>query len=699
MSRYSHIDAARTRQGSVVTDAHWKDQDLEIVDRLLEPQTVAHFLEFCLWGTLPTGKQTSLPKLIPEDVPFIHGPPPPGENTGDNDNSMPIIDRVAQRIGSFADSSRLCLVGKNIHSLKSRLWEGIIPMSEQRWHEKGLHREDNFDVAAQHVSAVVAVFEYLNQQRVATNLRDTFNLIWDHWAEADVLVNRNRETMGKEKVSITKLWTEYMSAKYEVMTGRAHRWVILHVEALRTPLLRTLRLHQPMNEEVVDQIQWKTTDRMHILNEIAAVADYTICMPMQGYKGWSGNLPTCAQGTLGERSKWYSPQLKLMTREVLFERMSNGTRAPGGLASPVSLHQTAMDQIECQNRLRREIRGEAVIMPKEPWITSALQKLEKKPEPLHESDGLVIYRITYGQTDEEWSGFLQKFEAHVDDWGRGHTGSSFMKPYLKLHWFDGELLGIPEGDVMAARKHFNEHAVSSFKDKVRVNKHVFLAVDDISFGSYTTKDYEVATPLPLRGDFTGFVLSVDADYDPEEPRDRANESPGYHGQMRILGSLVWGDLFSVLSSQSALLEDLWPLALDHPNQVYAGPTVPLTISDWRIQNGIRNLLLRQTVDYVKAKMNGTAPELPSQPRREPRSTRTGQEDPLRQHMMTSFINWLRDNNHTREGIMAEEVMRAGPDRDADLERVQQRIDALENGDEEEVNPRRLEDPDDPCAMQ
>lgn len=422
----------------------------DAVDRILEPQTIAHFLEFCYWGTLPTGKQTALPTLIDEDVPIISSPQPATGSPGNNSES--IIDRVSNRIGSFTDASRLCLVGKNIHFLKSRLWEGIIPLSEQRWYEKRLDKEENFEAASQHVSAVVSVFEYLNHPIVAKHLRDTFNLIWDHWAEADVLVNQNREAMGKEKVSLTNLWTEYMSAKYEVMTVRAHRWVILHIEALRVPLLRTLRLHRPIDENVVDQIQWHATDRIHVLNEIAAVADFTICMPMQGYKGWSGTLPRAAQGTLAERSTWYSPLLKQMTREFLLERASNGTLAPGGVSRPGPLHQSTLDQIDCQNRLRREIRGEAVTMPKEPWITNALTRLEKKPEPLFESEGFVIYRITYGQTDEQWNGFLQKFQAHVDDWGRGHTGSSFIKPYLKLHWVNGEELGIPEGDVAAARK-------------------------------------------------------------------------------------------------------------------------------------------------------------------------------------------------------------------------------------------------------
>lgn len=223
-------------------------------------------------------------------------------------------------------------------------------------------------------------------------------------------------------------------------------------------------------------------------------------------------------------------------------------------------------------------------------------------------------------------------------------------------------------------------------------------MDDVSFGSYTTDDYTVASPLPLRGDFTGFVLAVDADYDPNEPCERADESPGYHGQMRILGSLVWGDLFSMFSAQAAMLEDFWPLALDHPNQVYAGPSVPLTVSDWRMQNGIRNMLLRQTVEYVKAKMDGTAPELPSQPAGNARSTLSAADEPMRQYMMSNFVNWLRDRNHTRGAIVAEELMRARPGQDADHERIRQRMDALENGDEDEVNPRRLADPDE-CPMQ
>lgn len=108
--------------------------------------------------------------------------------------------------------------------------------------------------------------------------------------------------------------------------------------------------------------------------------------------------------------------------------------------------------------------------------------------------------------------------------------------------------------------------------------------------------------MVLPGDFTGFVLAVDADYDPKEGPGRPDESPGSCGQMRVLGSLIWTELYAMHTSQNALLEDLWPLAIDHPNYVYVGPTVPLQVRSWQVQNRMRNTLLRQMVEHVQVKI-------------------------------------------------------------------------------------------------
>lgn len=102
---------------------------------------------------LPNGKECDLVRMTPDEIPLTQTSPDP-----DADPTV-IIDRVMNRIGSMQDADRLCCVGKNLHSLKNRLWEGIVPLCEQRWKEKGLNKMDNFDVACQHLSAVCAAFE------------------------------------------------------------------------------------------------------------------------------------------------------------------------------------------------------------------------------------------------------------------------------------------------------------------------------------------------------------------------------------------------------------------------------------------------------------------------------------------------------------------------------------------------------------
>ncbi|PTU24611.1 hypothetical protein P175DRAFT_0528108 [Aspergillus ochraceoroseus IBT 24754] len=254
----------------------------DIVDRLMEPQTAVHFLEFCFSGILPNGKETALEKLNPDDMQYLHASP-----EGDEDG-RPISERVMSRVGSVEDSDRLCLVvGKNIQSMKNRTCEGIIPLSEQRWKEKGLDQEDHFDIACQSRSAVVAAWEYLNQPRVAKNMRDTFHLLWGHWEELEVMINRQRMIDQEPPVSVTRLWLQFIVAHFQVVAERAHRWVIVHVNALRAPLLQRLAAHRPMNLDVVDSLQWKLTDRLHMLVEIASVADYAIMIPMHGYNGYT----------------------------------------------------------------------------------------------------------------------------------------------------------------------------------------------------------------------------------------------------------------------------------------------------------------------------------------------------------------------------------------------------------------------------
>lgn len=368
------------------------------------------------------------------------------------------------RIGSETDGTRLCLVGKNIQSLKSRLWEGIAPLSAQRWKEQELHCSRYFDFAIQHLSAVVTVFQYLNQPVVRSNLRKTFNLIYEHWESLDKVLNRHRMEKDLEEISVAGLWTMYMASHFEVMTERAHRWVIGHVDALRAPILQALASYEPLVDirGLPDPLQMKYLDRLHMLLEVSVAADYSIMIPMDGYKEYTAPKrerpgPEALYATdVLRRNAVYVDRVRALSHQfMLRDAQASGDDWSASQTSGESYRQTGMQQIESQEQARREMRG-APVEPlfQEPWITASLSIIEKAAKRDEvEIHGIVVYRLTYGQTETEWTGFIQKLEAHMLDWGEGQTGSSAIKPHLRLEWLDGKELGIPEGDLEAAKRY------------------------------------------------------------------------------------------------------------------------------------------------------------------------------------------------------------------------------------------------------
>ncbi|MGV2420060.1 MAG UNVERIFIED_CONTAM: hypothetical protein MIJ72_11360, partial [Staphylococcus saprophyticus] len=102
----------------------------------------------------------------------------------------------------------------------------------------------------------------------------------------------------------------------------------------------------------------------------------------------------------------------------------------------------------------KEVRGSALEpVPHEPWITACASNIEYgKEKGKDEKYGFAVYRLTYGQTESEWTEFVRKVEAHVSDWGKGQTGSSTIKEHLKLHWLDGKELGFSESDIDASKQ-------------------------------------------------------------------------------------------------------------------------------------------------------------------------------------------------------------------------------------------------------
>ena len=368
------------------------------------------------------------------------------------------------------DSDRLMLVGKNIHALKSRLWEGILPMSDTRWRLKELDKAENFGIAIEHLSAVVAVFEYLNSPVVMGNLRETFNLISKHLSDFDAAVNALRASNGTTPVSTAALWEEFMYARYQVMTTRAHDWVMSRILPFRELVLRELSEHQPPSETEFSDKQKELADKIHILAELEACANIGIMMPMEGYTGYSpptGVLNSDLRSPIFDvRRKAHAEQLKFRSRVLFFKDLcANLSTRPEILHSAsnsVGMAKFAKFQARALDWLREEMRGESVRLPEENWITRTLRwKDLMGNKGVVPEFGFDVYRLTYGSTEGEWTDFVQKVEEYVSNWGEGVSGADKIRSLLKLRWRDGKELGIPEGDIEAAKKyvasafHFN----------------------------------------------------------------------------------------------------------------------------------------------------------------------------------------------------------------------------------------------------
>lgn len=130
-------------------------------------------------------------------------------------------------------------------------------------------------------------------------------------------------------------------------------------------------------------------------------------------------------------------------------------------------------------------------------------------------------------------------------------------------------------------------------------------IDEESRASFT-KDKRL-----LKGDFQGHVLAVDADFDNDATAnksadDMANEDAQdevfeYPGRMRILGNLVWSELYPMLMLQSVVLQNFWLQVREHPMKVYTGPTVPSQVEPWKERNAMKTVMMDSFVEFLKQK--------------------------------------------------------------------------------------------------
>ncbi|RKL31590.1 hypothetical protein BFJ72_g10994 [Fusarium proliferatum] len=573
-----HLRQARIKRKNSPTDiSHLvfgpqpgKKHQLWITDRIMEPQTIPHFFEFLMNGELPGDRKTSRPLLTVEEVKNLTRPSSEWAPAPHNRQMRSTGEWIGIRIGSYEDSSRLWPIAKELHAMKSRLWEGIPPISERRWQELGLDHPDRFPEACRYFVAVINVFIYLNTKRTKAALRKTYNLIWEHLSMFEQAVNAKRKAEAEDgvyqHVSVTGLWYEFIKAQYNSICENAHHWIIEHIDRIRESIVQELALHQPDHPDHYSDKQWELTNKLHDLAENTSQADYTIMMPTDGYKGDSlqakeDDCLTEAHGggfrtetiswsaNLSWRASDYTKRVRYLDRKEMYSHVQHEDfrmlRNSVGVTDPACMVISAISQIDAQSMAREELRGLPNYPDFLPWIEYARRRSNRNL-------GFVAYRLCHEYSPEKWDLFKVKFEADISDWGRGTVGINDVRKACKIHWIDGKEKDIADDDIEAAKKHFE-----TLSDQL-VHDRVFLVIDEATMKSYLE-------PEPGK---EKFVLAVDAKYKPINEENV--ESPGYKGTLRILGSLLWDELGALLVMQSAFLENLWPMAMHDAEGIYRG---------------------------------------------------------------------------------------------------------------------------------
>lgn len=368
-------------------------------------------------------------------------------------NSQIIMERVMASIGSYEDSSRLVSISKDLHGMKSRIWDGVMPISDRRWAELQLDSPENFHEACQYLCAVTNVFHYLNIPEIKKFLRETYNIIWGYLDTFDKALQA-KEATGTETaptVSAAALWHEFIKDHYHCVSQRSHQWVTSHIQRLRDPILEQLSNDTLMSSPGgMGGAQFGLADKFHDLFENGAQADSAIFIPMDGYKGES--LPSqddvtvdtsspyreepikFSGNTLSRKADYYC-RLKYLTR---IESWSGDEAGNNGSAA------TVRSQIRAQARTRAELRGDEASMETELWVTYANRIIGYHGGL---SWGFIAYRTCYDHNDEEWEEFKKKFDQDISNWGSELQGVDDIKRLSKVEWRDAK-----EIDIAALRR-------------------------------------------------------------------------------------------------------------------------------------------------------------------------------------------------------------------------------------------------------
>ncbi|KAK3690497.1 hypothetical protein B0T22DRAFT_481669 [Podospora appendiculata] len=586
---------------------------------------------------LPNGQQSTLPALAGDDfallgTPYPRWAPAPYNETIRSDSALNRFAMTLSGMDQLMDMDVILagglpgvnVMGHEMAYMRASLWAGIVPLSVRRWRQKNLADPANFDQALA-VLEKANTFMSFSIDSIADKTRAAYNRAYAALASWDLALAAHRGDPNGNLPKAADLWNDFFFSHVDFIAARCYAWYAARVDELQAALLQALRdaPRPPAGAREQSPAQRAAFNKFMHLLEVVTTADASIVIPLAGFKNtlprWallsdparlhpltydgSFALPGWGPADIRQRLQHYDTRQRFLVREAARTpaMVANSAAADTDPLGPEPLIRVYVAALGAHTRARREMRGEPVEIKEELWVSAvkrALEPVANPDMPVFTKWGFVGYRVSYGRDEGAWDRFLEAFRVDVGGWGEGVAGAGEIKGMGKVKWIDGRECGIAEGDVEGARRHFQTLTEGSGRNLQGLKTiDAFLVADKAAIDSYLTKADLPGQNLIDPADLGGFVLVADAKFDPAQAA-RDIESPLFDGTVRVLGSVLFEDLWPQLFLHVNPLKALWPIACSHPLAIYMGPTAEYQVKRWKAFDAVRARLAGKAMEWV-----------------------------------------------------------------------------------------------------
>ncbi|CAI6339951.1 unnamed protein product [Periconia digitata] len=269
---------------------HDKLNKLTYGDYLFQPHDLLRFADYAQGGRRPGGGKASFPLLTDEELTLVDKPynqwaPAPYNNLG-----YFCSEKLTTIYSGSQETTPITAFTARLHPLRQRLWNGMVPMSRERWLERKMDDPENYRCLFELMQDIFNVFAWLNHDQVLGKMRNCFNNVVDMYTEFESAANLRREAQGiPERLNLAGMWAEYHSSIVTTSARRTHQWLVERVEEVRSRAFEKYNeeLSKAGNENAIGAAGKKYFECVQDLNGMMLRLDPCLDVPMTGFKGYT----------------------------------------------------------------------------------------------------------------------------------------------------------------------------------------------------------------------------------------------------------------------------------------------------------------------------------------------------------------------------------------------------------------------------